>query len=418
MRYTYKTKQDNFSNTITSCKSKASFTKRYCKISLYKFKKTKVSLANCVFTVVLCLILCGAFISKSHFSTFSQLKPANAYENNQDNIVSEREVTVIEAADKNSETAVLPRRVLKNDDRGQQVIEVQDPASWEFANSLRKVDSVPELRDIDKRAVDLAKAYDKAKEAPKPFIEPNNGRINFYFGTMVPRIVCRPLRMTDIELEPGERVTGLNIADNSRWSITSSTSGTLDMLTTHIIIKPHLPKIATNLLIHTDRRTYAIELVSVEDGQYMPFIGFLYPASPSRIGAESEEAWEKLMKEYRLSDQYSAETKEYSFNAADPKNINLGYTIKVTRGKNVPWKPKNVYDINGKTYIVMNPNMKFSEAPVIFEKKDKTEKLMNYRVHGDIYIIDRLFDTAIMTAGKDRVSITRNTPISNADYQY
>lgn len=414
MKHAYRKKPDTLSAAITAYQKKASRATRYYKICAYKFKKIKISLANCVMAIALCLALGGAFLSSSSQQNFSQLTPANAYENENKASAEGRSVTIIEPATYDSDTVVLPQRVMKNDEQGRQIIEVQDPASWEFANSLRKVDNVPELRDIDKRAVDLAKAYDKAKEAPSPFIEPNNGRINFYFGTMVPRIVCRPLRMTDIELEPGERVTGLNIADSSRWSITSSTSGTLDMLTTHIIVKPHLPKIATNLLIHTDRRTYAIELVSVEDGQYMPFIGFLYPAAPSKIGAETEEAWEKLMKEYRRSDEYSEETKEYGFNAADPKNINLGYTVKITRGKNVPWKPNNVYDVNGKTYIVMNPNMKFSEAPVLFEKKDKAEKLMNYRVHGDIYIVDRLFDTAIMTAGKDRIAITRNKPLSSA----
>lgn len=403
MKYSYKKRQDNMYSVATSWGDSLTRTRRYLKISVYKLKKSKISFATCMFSIAFCLIVGGIFANQSSINIFSQLAPASANENYSDLVTT----------DDYSETAVLPQRTMKNDDQGRQVIEVQDPASWEFANSLRKVDSVPDLRDIDQRAVVLAKAYNDAKEAPRPFIEPNNGRINFYFGTMVPRIVCRPLRMTDIELEPGERVTGLNIADSARWSITTSTSGSLDMLTTHIIVKPHLPKISTNLLIHSDRRTYAIELVSVEEEQYMPFIGFLYPASPSRIGAETEEAWEKLMIEYKHSDEYTAETKAYSFNAADPKNINLGYTVKVTRGNNVAWKPKHVYDINGKTYIVMNPNMKFSEAPVIFEKKDKSEKLMNYRVHGDIYIIDRLFDLAIMTAGKDRVVITRNTPLSS-----
>lgn len=397
-------KSDTFSNVIKSYRDSASRIKRHCKIRIYKFEKTRPGGVANICTIAFALIVCMMIVSSPSFT--SSLSAANA---------TEQERSVVAAvANQGDGAAVLPLRVKKNDDQGREFIEVQDPASWEFAKSLQKVDSVPELRDIDKRAIDLAMAYDKAKEAPKPFIEPDNGRINFYFGTMVPRIVCRPLRMTDIELEPGERVTGLHVADNSRWSVTTSTSGTLEMLTTHIIVKPHLPKIATNLLIHTDRRTYAIELVSVDDGQYMPFVGFLYPASPSKIGADSEESWNKLMVEYRLSDEYSAETKSYSFNGADPKNINLEYTIKVTSGKNVPWKPTHVYDVNGKTYIVMNKNMKFSEAPVIFEKRDKSEKLMNYRVHGDIYVIDRLFDSAIMTAGKDRVLISRKVPLSHS----
>lgn len=148
----------------------------------------------------------------------------------------------------------------------------------------------------------------------------------------------------------------------------------------------------------------------------MPFIGFLYPDSPDKIGAEDECSWNKLLREYTVADNYiSAKSGEYYSDStlfADPQNINLNYSVKVTRGSNVVWKPTHVYDLAGKTYIVMSDNMKFSEAPTIFEKKDKAEKLLNYRVQGNIYIVDRVFDQAIMVAGKDRVAITRKTPLS------
>lgn len=400
-------------------KKRVSFTLRVLKIKKYQLQKRKIGALYllCILTV---LFICGCV-----FGYNIPPRIANAIENSgaittqQDSSVIIPRQTDAAAADilpENSEQVMLAGRTMKNDEKGNPIIEVDDPASFAFIQNLIKVEKMPVMREVDKQAVKLASIYDKAKGAPRPFIEPHNGRINFYFGAMIPRIVCKPLRMTDIELEPNERIMGLNIADNSRWSVSTSTSGSKEWLITHIIIKPRIPDISTNLLIHTDRRTYSIELASVAEGQYMPFIGFLYPDSPDKIGADDEGSWNKLMKEYAVADNYiSAKSGEYYSNStlfADPKNINLNYTVKITRGSNVVWKPTHVYDLAGKTYIVMSDNMKFSEAPTIFEKKDKEEKLLNYRVQGSVYIIDRVFDQAIMVAGKDRVAITRKTPLS------
>jgi type IV secretion system protein VirB9 len=313
----------------------------------------------------------------------------------------------------------LPSRNTRTDEDGTTIIEVDDPDSIIFDQKLYEVEKLPEIRPVDEVAISLAKAYSEAAEAPRPFMASNNGRIDFYFGTMNPRIICRPLRLTDIELEPGEQVKNVHISDAARWSVSGAWSGELENLVTHVILKPQLPDIAANLLIHTDRRTYAIELISMTTEEYMPRVGFLYPETPKQTSIADSESWENLLKQYQLADEAQAQKNEKNLQSnarlADPATINTEYTIKVTKGKNIAWKPKVVYSAGGKTYVVMPEKMQITEAPVFFIKQNGREKLTNYRVEGNIYIVDRIFDIGILTIGKDRVAIYRKTPVGKAE---
>jgi type IV secretion system protein VirB9 len=315
--------------------------------------------------------------------------------------------------------AQLPGRQaeIQRDSEGNPVVEIEDPESAAFDEKMKAIDKVPPARPIDEDALRLARSYHNAASAPKPYLT-GNGRINFYYGTMTPRVVCRPLRLTDIELAPGEQIKNVHISDSARWSVSGAWSGSPGSLVTHIIVKPQLPDIAANLLLHTDRRTYSLELVSVAEGEYMPFVGFIYPEEAIESKAAEDTSWKNLFAQYEAEDRMlartmtAAATGEQNARMVDPADIYTDYTVKVTRGPNtLPWKPKSVYDANGKTYVVMPDTMKLTEAPIFFIKQGSREKLTNYRVAKNVYIIDRLFDLGIMTVGRDRVAIYRKTPV-------
>jgi type IV secretion system protein VirB9 len=307
---------------------------------------------------------------------------------------------------------MLPSRNIK-EEKGETVIEIEDPDSMLLDQKLYEVERLPEIRAVDKGAIELAQAYAAADSAPRPFMKASNGRINFYYGTMNPRIICRPLRLTDIELESGEQVASVHISDSERWSVSGAASGELENLVTHVIIKPQLPDIAANLLIHTNRRTYSIELISLTSEQYMPFVGFIYPATPETTSAEDKRSWDELMKQYSHANEAKESKEKAQGNArlADPVTIDTDYVIKTTKGKNIPWKPKVAYAANGKTYVVMPDKMKITEAPVFFIKQNGREKLTNYRVEGNVYVIDRIFNLGIMTIAGERVAIYKKHPI-------
>jgi hypothetical protein len=128
---------------------------------------------------------------------------------------------------------------------------------------------------------------------------------------------------------------------------------------------------------------------------------------------QDSESWEKLLQQYKLANgiKEAESIKQANARLVDPAQIYTDFVIKVTHGRNIAWKPKNAYSANGKTYVVMPEKMQLTEAPIFFIKANGREKLTNYRVEGNIYVIDRLFDLGIMTIGKDRVAIYRKTPL-------
>jgi type IV secretion system protein VirB9 len=77
---------------------------------------------------------------------------------------------------------------------------------------------------------------------------------------------------------------------------------------------------------------------------------------------------------------------------------------------NVGWRPIRCFDDGAHTYIQMAASMKASEAPVLLIAGPAGNGLANYRIAGNYFVVDRLFDQAVLLAGvgraQDRVTIT------------
>ena len=58
----------------------------------------------------------------------------------------------------------------------------------------------------------------------------------------------------------------------------------------------------------------------------------------------------------------------------------------------------------------MKSSLKVSESPVLFlRSEDGDTKLVNYRVKGDLYVVDRLFEEAELRVGQhDSITIERD----------
>jgi type IV secretion system protein TrbG len=70
------------------------------------------------------------------------------------------------------------------------------------------------------------------------------------------------------------------------------------------------------------------------------------------------------------------------------------------------------FDDGTHVYIEVPPQMKTAQAPALLLKAGSGDQLVNYRVAGDYYVVDRLFDQAMLVAGagskQDRVTIAYN----------
>ncbi|WP_425438275.1 TrbG/VirB9 family P-type conjugative transfer protein [Niveispirillum cyanobacteriorum] len=74
------------------------------------------------------------------------------------------------------------------------------------------------------------------------------------------------------------------------------------------------------------------------------------------------------------------------------ENLHFRYAI---TGDNPPWRPQRVFDDGAKVYIEFPDRLDQGEAPPLFVIGPQGEaQLVNYRVRGRHYIVDRLFAAA------------------------
>lgn len=254
------------------------------------------------------------------------------------------------------------------------------------------------VRDIDRRALELVKEFGEAKSAVPPTTG-SAGTVVVTYSSYTPKIVCRPMYVTDIMLQPGESVTGVHPGDPVRWQFVPSQSGTGDGVQVHVLVKPLMADISTNLIVNADRRTYQLELMSSATN-FIPSLSFSYPD-------DTLKAWGAFLQENRR-ERESVLATGYS---VDPEDLHLEYEI---RGKDtLRWKPIRVWDDGVKTYIRFKPGStkKSVEAPIFVVYEHKKQVLANYRATNDMYVVDRVFDKAALIVGtgaeQDRVVITR-----------
>jgi type IV secretion system protein TrbG len=263
----------------------------------------------------------------------------------------------------------------------------------------------PVLTDEEKAGVNITRAWRDKSYATMVSQPGTNGSVAFRFGESLPSIVCAILQLTDIELQPGEVVTDLNVGDSTRWSVESAVSGSGSEQIQHIIVKPRDIGLATSLVVTTDRRTYHLLLVS-DATDFMHNVTFLYgdvkpssttePAVASATPAPSPGDSDTATPVARHGDG-----KQVRFiSRQEPDDADESYRIT----GNADWKPVQVYTKGGKTYLEMPSSVRHKEAPVLFEEKRVSwfhhEKvLVNYRVHGKWYVADRVLDSATLISG-------------------
>jgi P-type conjugative transfer protein TrbG len=225
-----------------------------------------------------------------------------------------------------------------------------------------------------------------------------DGSVKYLFGATLPTLVCTPLQVCSIQLQPGEVVNDVHAGDTARWRITPATSGAGDTATTFVIVKPTDAGLVTNLLITTDRRTYTIKLASTQK-DWIPVLSFDYPDDVNRAWADYRAAQARHV---------NATTLPTGENLA-----NLDFNFRI-RGDNPRWRPQRVYTDGRKTYIQFASANFGGEAPALVALGSDgglfsrpSEQLVNYRVIGDRYVVDKVLDRAalITGVGRDQVKV-------------
>jgi type IV secretion system protein VirB9 len=215
-----------------------------------------------------------------------------------------------------------------------------------------------------------------------------------------PMVDCQPLRTTDLQLQPGETITDVAMGDTERWLATPASSGDPTNPTPHLAIKPQAPAIATNLAIYTTKHIYHLQLRSrAKDAMHE--VEFYYPDDLSEAMRNADHAAQHAHTEAQSpSADWSPDS------PLDPSHLNFGYTVS---GPALAWKPVRAFDDGTHVFIQMPDTLHSNEAPALLVASSDGNQMVNYRVRGDYYVVDRLFDQAVLVAGvgrqQDRVTI-------------
>jgi type IV secretion system protein TrbG len=207
-------------------------------------------------------------------------------------------------------------------------------------------------------------------------------------------IQASPQRITDIALEPGETLMSVSAGDTTRWIVGDASSGSSATSQAHVLVKPNASGLSTNLVIMTDRRVYHVELKSVA-GPAMAAVSWRYPA-------------EMLLQSQAPPPAPPPEA------ALQVEKLNVHYRIE---GDRPDWRPSAAFDDGRQVFIEMPEHINVVEAPPLFVLGEEGLELVNYRVQGRFYVVDRLFARAELRLGsgwkKKTVRIIRETPIAS-----
>ena len=234
--------------------------------------------------------------------------------------------------------------------------------------------------------------------------------IQYPYGLTEALVTCQPLRVCDIELEAGEEILNVSLGDSGRWLASPAFSGDRESMTPHVLVKPTKLGIVTNAVITTTRRTYYLGLVSRTDTTHARRVKFYYPQDL----VEQANGVFRAKAAERKRDRETIVARLGHF-AAD--SLNFDYEIE---GDPVAWKPLRVFDDGTHVYIQMPPTMRVTEAPALLVQTRTGEaELVNYRLRQPYYVVDRLFETAVLVIGvgrhQERVTIRRLHPQRRGD---
>jgi len=242
----------------------------------------------------------------------------------------------------------------------------------------------------------VAKAYRGATQEPAAQGFINAAQIYPYAEGALYKVYTAPERVTDIALQPGETLIAVAAGDTVRWVIGDTTSGSGAGKRTHILVKPFAANLSTNIVITTDRRSYHLSLTSTA-GVAMAVLSWTYPQ-------------DQLIALRRAVEERQAAMPVSSGLALDQLHFN--YEVS---GDRPAWRPLRAFDDGRQTFIEFPVTLGVGEAPPLFLVDRKGEaQLVNYRLQGRFYVVDRLFDAAELRLGTKKQQVVRITRVADS----
>lgn len=218
-----------------------------------------------------------------------------------------------------------------------------------------------------------------------------DGQVIYLFGETQPTVVCAPLQLCEVQLQPGEAVRDVLVGDTVRWQVEPASSGSPQGQRISLIVKPAEAGLKTSMVITTSRRTYHINLQS-DVTRYMARVAFKYPEDVRQQLAAVNQ---------KISDSIIP-------GAGIPaENLRFDFSM---RGS-ARWKPTRIYTDGTKTYIQFPGHMGSGDAPVLYVVSGGQNQIVNYRMNNNMMVVDYLIDRAVLISGvggqQQKITISR-----------
>ena len=235
----------------------------------------------------------------------------------------------------------------------------------------------------------VAAATRAATEEPTGFV--NASSVYPYAEGSVYHVYTAPGRITDIALQPGEALGAVAAGDTVRWIIGDTASGAGETRRSHVLVKPSIVGLSTNLVITTDRHVYHLSLTSTARTA-LTALSWTYPQG-------------QLIALQKRAEAADAAAPVASGLAID--QLHFGYAV---TGDKPDWRPVRAFDDGRQTFIEFPAQIATGVAPPLFVVgANGSAELVNYRMRGHFYVVDRLFDVAELRFGLKRQQIVRIT---------
>ena len=224
-----------------------------------------------------------------------------------------------------------------------------------------------------------------------PLTLPGDARIGVftYSRDQIFRVLTAPLKLTTIELEPGEKlIADPAMGDSVRWEID-------DDKMNHIFIKPHKADLVNTLHLTTNRREYDFTLIaSPAGGFFYQTVRFQYPRAPMvRANVRDEASDARGGGGERGVDSGSI--------SVSPDKLNWDYSV----DGNAEFRPEVVFDDSHSIWMRMPANAQTWPVPMYRDHGDRV--VGNFIRRGDFLVFQRLVDEIVLVSGKDEVTVTR-----------
>lgn len=274
------------------------------------------------------------------------------------------------------------------------VVEVPVPVAQPYFKKIPK-NMIKAKKVSPEKAISNARKSSLHKSTPEGFL--NAMQVFDYMPGALYEIYGSPGYITSILLKPGENVIEKATGDAKFWEMGETSMGAGRDRRTVLILRPQKAGLKTNMMVTTDQRIYMLEVRSLPKGVYNASVSWHYP------GDDFKELTKKVAHSAMLEEQVVAGN-------VNIHDLNYDFSIEAISGGEPEWMPEEAFDDGLKTYIRFSNDLGTTKAPVLYVMSEEGKaEIVNYRVRGNFYVIDRLIKVAELRMGKGSPKIVRVT---------